>query len=93
MDGDRALLETIRKQEAHIVFTLSKVGTKRYSVEQLFEALTATKLKASLGVEKEQMVIRLTIPTKWKKQYGFRKSKSLSKRCVSKNICQRRKEQ
>ncbi|HCC0916683.1 TPA: hypothetical protein M4L11_002092, partial [Enterococcus faecium] len=28
----------------------------------LFEALTATKLKASLGVEKEQMVIRLTIP-------------------------------
>ncbi|EME3572721.1 transcription-repair coupling factor [Enterococcus faecium] len=62
MDGDRALLETIRKQEAHIVFTLSKVGTKRYSVEQLFEALTATKLKASLGVEKEQMVIRLTIP-------------------------------
>ncbi|MCF8698389.1 hypothetical protein L5H80_07840, partial [Enterococcus faecium] len=49
-------------QEAHIVFTLSKVGTKRYSVEQLFEALTATKLKASLGVEKEQMVIRLTIP-------------------------------
>lgn len=62
MDGDRALLETIRKQEPHIVFTLSKVGTKRYSVEQLFEALTATKLKASLGVEKEQMVIRLTIP-------------------------------
>lgn len=62
MDGDRALIETIRKQEQKLVFTLSKVGTKRYTVEQLFEALTATKLKASLGVEKEKMVIRLTIP-------------------------------
>ena len=62
MDGDRALIETIRKQEQKLVVTLSKVGTKRYTVEQLFEALTATKLKASLGVEKEKMVIRLTIP-------------------------------
>ncbi|MGM0156224.1 transcription-repair coupling factor [Enterococcus sp. AZ191] len=62
MDGDRALIETIRKQEQKLVFTLSKVGTKCYTVEQLFEALAATKLKASLGVEKEKMVIRLTIP-------------------------------
>lgn len=62
MDGDRALIEMIRKQEQKLVFTLSKVGTKRYTVEQLFEALTATDLKASLGVEKEKMVIRLTIP-------------------------------
>lgn len=62
MDGDRALIETIHKQEQKLVFMLSKVGTKRYTVEQLFEALTATKLKASLGVEKEKMVIRLTIP-------------------------------
>lgn len=62
MDGDRALLEMIRKQQQTIVFKLSKVGTKRYTVEQLFEALTATKLKAGLGVEKEQMMIRLTLP-------------------------------
>ncbi|MGM9903644.1 transcription-repair coupling factor [Enterococcus sp. 10A9_DIV0425] len=62
MDGDRALLEMIRKQQQTIVFKLSKAGTKRYTVEQLFEALTATKLKAGLGVEKEQMVIRLTVP-------------------------------
>ncbi|EMF0390569.1 transcription-repair coupling factor [Enterococcus hirae] len=64
MDGDRALIETIRKQQQTIVFNLSKAGTKRYTVEQLFEALTATKLKASLGVEKEKMVIRLTVPNK-----------------------------
>ena len=62
MDGDRALLEMIRKQQQTIVFKLSKVGTKRYTVEQLFEALTATKLKEGLGVEKEQMMIRLTLP-------------------------------
>jgi transcription-repair coupling factor (superfamily II helicase) len=31
---------------------LSKIGTKTYSVEQLFEALSATSLKADLAVEK-----------------------------------------
>ncbi|MBO0482276.1 transcription-repair coupling factor [Candidatus Enterococcus courvalinii] len=62
MDGDRALLETMRKQQETVIFTLSKAGTKRYSVEQLFEALSETTLKAGLGVEKEKMVIRLTIP-------------------------------
>ena len=62
MNGERALLDTIRKQAAVVQFTLSKVGTKAYTVEQLFSALTATKLKATLGVEKEQMRIKLTIP-------------------------------
>lgn len=62
MDGDRALLESIRKQKQQIIFVLSKAGTKTYSVEQLFEALAATKLRAGLAVEKEKMTIRLTIP-------------------------------
>ncbi|MCD5001941.1 transcription-repair coupling factor [Enterococcus saccharolyticus] len=62
MNGDRALLETIRKHGPIVQFVLSKAGTKAYSVEQLFEALSATKLKATLGVEKEQMQIKLTIP-------------------------------
>ncbi|MHC5375052.1 transcription-repair coupling factor [Enterococcus sp. LJL120] len=61
MDGDRALLETIRKQQMTVQVVLSKVGTKRFSVEQIFEALAATKMKATLGIEKEQMVIKLTI--------------------------------
>lgn len=61
MDGDRALIETIRKREDKIQITLSKVGTKAYTVEQLFEALSATKLKATMGVEKEQMRITLVI--------------------------------
>ncbi|MGM0126192.1 transcription-repair coupling factor [Enterococcus sp. AZ194] len=61
MDGDRALLEMVRIQGLTIKVVLSKVGTKTYSVEQLFEALTATKMKAGLGVEKDKMTIKLTI--------------------------------
>lgn len=62
MNGDRALIDTIRKQGPIIQFILSKVGTKAYTVEQLFAALSKTKLKATLGVEKEQMHIKLTVP-------------------------------
>lgn len=61
MDGDRALVESIHKRQQQIILTLSKVGTKAYKVEQLFEALSATKMKATLGVEKEKMVIKLTV--------------------------------
>lgn len=66
MNGDRALLETIRKQENTILFVLSKVGTKTYSVEQLFTALKETKLKATMGVEKDQMRIKLVIAKEMK---------------------------
>ena len=62
MNGDRALLERIRKQEQLITVVLSKVGTKAYTVEQLFKSLGHTKLKATLGVEKEHMHLKLTIP-------------------------------
>ena len=66
MNADRALFESIRKKEQQMLFTLSKIGTKLYSVEQLFEGLAKTKLKATLGVEKEKMVIRLVIPKEMK---------------------------
>ena len=61
MDGDRALLEAIRKQQQEIVLTLSKLGTKAYNVEQIFEALSATSLKADLAVDNEKMSIRLKL--------------------------------
>ncbi|MDU6524158.1 MAG: hypothetical protein E6540_09350, partial [Enterococcus sp.] len=64
MDGDRALVESIQKRQQQIIVTLSKVGTKAYQVEQLFEALSATKMKATLGVEKDKMVIKLMIDKK-----------------------------
>lgn len=62
MNADRALVEKITKDDQTLVVCLSKVGTNNYSVEQLFAALAATKLKATLGVEKEKMQIKLTIP-------------------------------
>jgi transcription-repair coupling factor (superfamily II helicase) len=62
MNADRALVEVIRKQQQTITVLLSKVGTKNYTVEQLFEGLAATKLKATMGMEKEKMAIRLQVP-------------------------------
>ena len=64
MDGDRALLDSIRKIGQQIKVTLSKVGTKTYTVEQLFEALSATKMKAAMAVNQEKMTITLTIGLK-----------------------------
>lgn len=66
MNGDRALLERIRKFNGVVTIVLSKAGTKLFSVEQLFAALGETKLKATLGVEKEQMHIKLTVPNEMK---------------------------
>ncbi|MHC5269891.1 transcription-repair coupling factor [Enterococcus sp. LJL98] len=66
MNGDRALLDRIRKEGQIVTVTLSKAGTKAYSVEQLFKSLSKTKLKATLGVEKEQMRLKLTIPKQMK---------------------------
>lgn len=62
MDGDRALVETIRKRQQEITFTLSKIGTKTYNVEQIFEALSQTQLKADLAVDNEKMSVRLKVP-------------------------------
>lgn len=62
MDGDRALVETIRKRQQKITFTLSKIGTKTYNVEQIFEALSHTQLKADLAVDNEKMAVRLKVP-------------------------------
>ena len=62
MNGDRALIEMIRKRKQEITFTLSKIGTKTYSVEQIFEALSQTQLKADLAVDNEKMSVRLKVP-------------------------------
>ncbi|MGX7151234.1 transcription-repair coupling factor [Enterococcus ureasiticus] len=66
MDGDRALVETIRKRQQEITFTLSKIGTKTYNVEQIFEALSQTQLKADLAVDNEKMSVRLKVPKSMK---------------------------
>lgn len=62
MDGDRALVESIKQKDNKVFYLLTKSGTKTYSVEELFKGLLATKLKATLGVEKEKMQIVFTLP-------------------------------
>lgn len=61
MDGERALIETIRKKNQEIIFILSKLGTNTYTIEQIFSALSFTNMKADLAVENEKMMIRLKI--------------------------------
>ena len=85
MDGDRALLESIRKRDQKVKFVLSKIGTKTYSVEQLFEALSATSLKADLAVEKEQMTISLKLPKDCKEAVWIQEIAALQPHCDKKN--------
>ena len=91
MDGDRALLESIRKRDRKVKFVLSKIGTKTYSVEQLFEALSATSLKADLAVEKEQMTISLKLPKDCKEAVWIQEIATLQPHCDKKNTNIRKK--
>jgi len=76
MNADRALVEKISKGEQFVTIILSKAGTKTYSVEQLFEALAATKLKATMGVEKEKMQIKLTVISEMKEMVWLQEIQS-----------------
>lgn len=62
MDGDRALVESMKRRESKVNILLTKAGTKSYTVEEIFQALSTTKLKATLGVEKDKMQIVFTLP-------------------------------
>lgn len=62
MNGDFALIESIRRNKDKISLLLSVAGTKAYKVEQLIKTLSTTELKADLGLEGEKMRIQLTIP-------------------------------
>ncbi|MGX7030538.1 transcription-repair coupling factor [Vagococcus zengguangii] len=62
MDGDRALIDSIRKSGQRLTIRLSKVGSKTYMVEDLFKALSATTLKSDMGQDGDVMVITLTVP-------------------------------
>ncbi|MCI1903858.1 MAG: transcription-repair coupling factor [Enterococcaceae bacterium] len=62
MNGDRALLDAVDRRGPLLSIKLSRAGTKRFNVEEIFQALSATTLKASLATENEQMIITLRIP-------------------------------
>ncbi|MDN6128795.1 MAG: transcription-repair coupling factor, partial [Tetragenococcus halophilus] len=79
MNADRALVEKITKIDQTLVVSLSKIGTNKFSVEQLFSALSSTKLKATMGVEKEQMQIKLTIPAQTQEMVWIQELQSFIK--------------
>ena len=62
MDGERALVESMKRSDNVVTFTLSKAGTKTFNVDQIFRALNHTTLKAALAVDNEKMLIRFTLP-------------------------------
>ena len=64
MNAERALVEAVKKQGLAVKITLSKVGTQQYVVQDLFKALTATKLKASMNQAKDKMEITLSLTPK-----------------------------
>ena len=54
-------------------------------MEQLFEALSATSLKADLAVEKEQMTISLKLPKDCKEAVWIQEIAALQPHCDKKN--------
>ena len=64
MNAERALVEVVKKQGLAVKITLSKVGTQQYVVQDLFKALTATKLKANMNQAKDKMEITLSLTPK-----------------------------
>lgn len=64
MNADDALIETIKQTKEIIQVTLSAKGSRLVSGEQIFEALSTTRLKATVGFEQEQLSVKLVIQPK-----------------------------
>lgn len=64
MNADDALIETIKQTKDIIQVTLSAKGSRLVSGEQIFEALSTTRLKATVGFEQEQLSVKLVIQPK-----------------------------
>ncbi|SKA04670.1 transcription-repair coupling factor (superfamily II helicase) [Pilibacter termitis] len=66
MDGELALVEKMQKKKlrlgAEVLVTMSKKAKEIYTGEQFFEALSKTKLRATLGEVKEKITFTLEIP-------------------------------
>ena len=61
MTADEALIESIKQVKGDLQVTLSSKGSQLVSGEQIFEALAATRLKATVGFEQQQLSVKLVI--------------------------------
>ncbi|MFC6275496.1 transcription-repair coupling factor [Levilactobacillus tangyuanensis] len=59
--ADQALVDKIRRVDGDIFVTISKRGTNILGGEDVFKALAATKLKATVGINDDRLHIKLVI--------------------------------
>lgn len=64
IQADAALIEKLHRNKDQIVVTLSDQGTAQFSGEDVFKALSKTKLRATVGMAGERMVVKLVIQPK-----------------------------
>ncbi|MGV0168060.1 transcription-repair coupling factor [Furfurilactobacillus sp. WILCCON 0119] len=64
MSADAALVSKIRREDDIISVTLSTQGTAQFSGEEIFKALSKTKLRATVGTNAGKMVVKLVIQPK-----------------------------
>lgn len=69
MDGDFALIETIKRtigvHEDNLSLIFSKEGSKLFNGEEIFRALSATHLKTNLSVENDKVIVKFIIEHSW----------------------------
>ncbi len=64
IQADEALIEKIHRIKDQIEVTFSTKGTDRFSGEDVFKALANTKLKATVGLSNNKLVVKLIIQPK-----------------------------
>lgn len=69
IQADEALIEKIHRMKDQIEMTFSEKGTAHFSGEDVFKALSNTKLKATVGLSNSKLVVKLVIQPKMDAQH------------------------
>ncbi|GAX00313.1 transcription-repair coupling factor [Secundilactobacillus mixtipabuli] len=64
LQADEALIEKIHRIKDQIEVIFSAKGTERFSGEDVFKALANTKLRATVGLSNDKLVVKLVIQPK-----------------------------
>ncbi|KRN27874.1 transcription-repair coupling factor [Lactobacillus selangorensis] len=75
MIADRALVKKVERKANQIIVRMSKEGTQKLQGDELFSALSKTKLKATVVTDQNEFVVTLVIQPKmdtadWLKELG-----------------------
>lgn len=68
IQADKALIEKIHRVKGQITVTFSADGTNQFSGEDIFKALAATKLRATVGLTGDRLAVTLIIQPKMTSQ-------------------------